>query len=637
MRLGLCNEKKSPSYVTTDSIELKNTKIPKIDDNLILVVNPQGVVGKKAVEHMGYGTCIGGQIPYVMNLGKSLSKIEQQADSTSLFGTLNKRLGRQHHIKSRIASQQVSDQAPFDKKFSNKNELSGDYGVKRFPFKKDGIYLDKEDVSLKRNVNTYYENLPNWANNVASKYLEKSKIPGNIVLNYWDSFVAYTNILKKWTDNGMNQKPKVVAIPHSLGYRKLLSILKDEVRLDLNKKLKSKEITLDNISNELIKEITNLKLEKLMNDPKYLFPQRILSERLMFSQADIKGSLNAKKELDEQLLTGPYVIPFKDYPTVKENIENIKVTVPGIDTELFGINKTKEKIGHEKFALDQFNKRIESDISVENRNKPVVLGLGRLNFDKNFHGLIQAFKSSPELREKANIVMVINGPDKNENKNFVKEMQDLLGTNNENEKAIRNGDIKLKNFTGSTLEQLINIAKILKDSPELDGKWTAVSLPDGKDYAGLQRSLGRDKRAVSGLFSFKEPYGLAPFESANCGIPVVVSNGSGAKDELETANARIFDPTKSIEIANALNDTFNNFDEIRKNQMSLASKKGWDSTAKNLYDFMRLDSKKSIGNTNYSNVAIDIYDNKFIEDAKSLLRDTINYELEKGVFKDLKN
>jgi len=75
-------------------------------------------------------------------------------------------------------------------------------------------------------------------------------------------------------------------------------------------------------------------------------------------------------------------------------------------------------------------------------------------------------KKTKKLNERANLVFIVNGPSEDQNENYILNMQ----------KALQGGTSKLKGFNGSTLDQLIILAKIL-DSEELKGKWTAISLP----------------------------------------------------------------------------------------------------------------------------------------------------------------
>ena len=644
MGISLSSEKErqqtqlSKSEGESQSKSLSNKHDLKPKDDFVLLINPQGVLGKRAVEFMNYPgtTCLGGQIPYVLNLGKALSSIPKTSEPTK-WQLVKEHFHKSNTLKARIASQRVM--GAFGDSFSKRNELEGKFGVKRFYIDpKHHKYVDKESLD-KSGKNEYYDQMKQWADTVADRYVDKKQIPGKIVLNYWDSYVAYSNMLQRWSEKGVEQRPHAVAIPHSLGYRKLVSMIKDEVsgeiaELKKNEKQNgSKDVDYDKVARDLI----HTQLLKLVKDEKYMFPVRILSERLMFSQNDVKGSLNSQKELQEQLLTGPYTLPFKDYRSVEDNKNNITVTIPGIDIDLFGIDKNKKMLPHEKFALDVLKERKSTDLDVSRQDKPFVLALGRLNPDKNFHGLIEAFKNSPELREKSNLLMVINGPTREENVNYVKEMQTLLGENNENEKALIEGKIKIGGFEGSALGQLIHIAKMLKESPELDGKWTALSLPDGKDFAGLQRALGKEKQAVAGLYSFKEPYGLVPFESARCGIPVVCSEGSGAKDELFAAGAKTFDPYKPDKIAEAIVDTFNNFESIRESQLAL--EKGWDKAAQNLVSFMDSDGKGKYQAMNDGQVkGIDVTDKGFIQDGVELLTKAINDEISKpdhGIFEDI--
>ena len=108
---------------------------------------------------------------------------------------------------------------------------------------------------------------------------------------------------------------------------------------------------------------------------------------------------------------------------------------------------------------------------------------------------------------------------------------------------------------------MIKIAKLLQNN-KVSGKWTSVSLVNRDHYAGIQKILGKEKKAVSGLFSLQEPYGLTPFETAFAGIPCVVSKSAGClKDFCGTSLS--FDPYCPEDIAKSLLNTLSSFDEIR--------------------------------------------------------------------------
>jgi len=316
-----------------------------------------------------------------------------------------------------------------------------------------------------------------------------------------------------------------------------------------------------------------------------------------------------------KLLQGPYGLKFKDLPLPQP--DNIMVNSPGIDGIRFGDAGNEYMIPFENNAKGKYLERKSIDISKDRQNLNIILAVGRLHFDKNFHTLAQAFKENKKLNEKANLVLVVNGPVEDQNENYILNMQ----------KALKAGVNKLKGFSGSSLEQLINLAKIL-DSDELKGKWTAVSLPDGRDYAGIQRYLGKQGSTVSGLFSLKEPYGLSPWESIYCGVPVVVSKNSGVAEELIEAGAYSFNPHNSHEIADALLKTFDHFDEVKKSQVSASKKKDWCETAKRM--MVNINKKKRVMMSSSKIGPIHVEDESFIADGMELVLKALKKEYKRG-------
>lgn len=594
--------------------ELKNKLKPfEPHAGRVVLLNPQGAVGNDSIKFMNYPgtTCMGGQIPFVINLAKGMSDSFPDKKVT-------------------ILSQRVTND--FKRSFTEGIEKN----VERTEIHPKGDYIDKEDVA--NGKNQFYPAVSNWGRDLAkNKY--NVLVPGSVIMNYWDSFVAFTNMMDEWKKNDVKKAPHAVAIPHSLGYRKLVSLVTTNAEKLLQEGLKQGKINSTTDIENLTKKAVELSLEKLMNDQKYLFPARILSERLMFAQSHIKGCLNSETELNKQLYTGPYIEPSSKYPSAIDNSKNHQVINPGIDTEKFGIDKvintTKKTqlLVHEAFAKEFFDKRLKSDIDTDRKDLPVILGLGRLNKDKNFQGLAKAFKEDITLNDRANLVFVINGSNPLENHNYIKEMQDMLKKNGE--EAVLSGKVTLDKFQGSNLEELVHLAKIL-DVPELKGKWTSVSLPNGNDYAGLQRYLGKNSKAVGGLYSFEEPYGLAPFETANCGIPVVVSNGSGAAKELIAAGAKSFNPHIHSEISKSLNETFDNLSEIRKIQLEYTKSKSWTAVGHKYMDILNKEGSSNFTSMDKINSSpINPSDPIFVEDGKNLIRKAIEKEIAGGRFSHL--
>jgi len=299
------------------------------------------------------------------------------------------------------------------------------------------------------------------------------------------------------------------------------------------------------------------------------------------------------------------------------------VNYPGIDGIRFGDANNEYMLPFENNAKNKFIERKNIDISKGRQNLPNILAVGRLHLDKNFHTLAQAFKENKKLNERANLVFVVNGPSEDKNENYILNMQ----------KALKSGVNKMKGFSGSTFDQLINLAKIL-DCEDLKGKWTAISLPDGRDYAGIQRYLGKVGNTVSGLFSLKEPYGLAPWESIYCGIPVVVSKNSGVAEELMEAGAYSFNPHTSQQISDALLNTFDHFDEVKKKQVNASKKKDWCETAKKI--MMNVNKKQRILLSSSNVYRIHVDDPSFIEDGVELILKSIRKEYKMGQNGELK-
>lgn len=531
----------------------------------VVVFNPQGVVGEHSIKYMNAPgtTTMGGQITYELGWDKG---VENQLPI----------------MQHTLVTQQVykPNGKDFNGNFAAETEGKS---IIRQAIGEEGRFVDKEDINPITHKNEYYTKMEKFGRDFA----KNNRVPGVLKCEYFDAVIAATAAIDEWKNMGVKELPKLEFTPHSLGYRKIVSMLSERVEQSINEKIKDLPTEKKVDSNELIKSTMTQELNKLLNDGHYDFPIRIYAERVGSSFMNVK--INSEKEKNDQLLNAsPYYLDCPGLPSVRSNSENMKPITPGVDTERFGINDNPIMKKHEDTAKRLYNERLQLDIAPSRRDYTAILGLGRLNKDKNFHGLSSDFISNLQLNDRANLVLVVNGPIKDLNVNYIKEMQEILKNNSK--KSVLKGEIELNDhqkeikidtFKGSSLEQLINLAEIL-NHPDAAGKWTSISLPDGNDYAGLQRSLGRDKKAIGGLFSFKEPYGLAPFETAACGIPVVVSTGSGAAREIIDAGGKGLDPNKPGDIAKALNQTLDDLKgdcSIRKSQADYAETKSWGSVA----------------------------------------------------------
>jgi len=146
--------------------------------------------------------------------------------------------------------------------------------------------------------------------------------------------------------------------------------------------------------------------------------------------------------------------------------------------------------------------------------------------------------------------------------------------------------------------------------------------------------MGKSNNTVSGLFSLKEPYGLSPWESIYCGIPVVVSQNSGVAEELVEAGAYSFNPHSPKEIGNALINTFDNFDDTKKKLMNASKKKDWVETAKKLMN--NVSKKPRVNMSDCGINAIHVEDSNFIQDGKDLIIKAVTKEYKQGTNGELK-
>ncbi|WP_029935246.1 HAD family hydrolase [Thiomicrospira pelophila] len=172
--------------------------------------------------------------------------------------------------------------------------------------------------------------------------------------------------------------------------------------------------------------------------------------------------------------------------------------------------------------------------SLTDPGKPIVLALSRPDPRKNIAALVEAFGQSPELQEKANLVIIAGNRD---------DVDDLE----------------------SGAQQVFHEIWLMIDRYDLYGK---VSLPKHhcrNDVAFIYRIAA----ASGGVFvnpALTEPFGLTLIEASASGLPIVATEDGGPNDIIANCqNGILIDPLEPQTITQALLDMFNQ--PKQKNQM----------------------------------------------------------------------
>ena len=190
------------------------------------------------------------------------------------------------------------------------------------------------------------------------------------------------------------------------------------------------------------------------------------------------------------------------------------VIAPGTDTSRFSPPGYEPVSAHVAGLVDRF---------FTHPKKPLILAICRPEVRKNLRRLVTAFGESPELRERANLVIVAGCRD-----------------------DIRNMD----DAQAGVLNDL------LLDVDRYD-LWGSVALPkqhQADDIPALYR-LAAQRRGVFVNAALTEPFGLTLIEAAASGLPIVATRDGGPGDIIEHCeNGVLVDPLDTASIARGLLD-----------------------------------------------------------------------------------
>ncbi|MDX1352290.1 MAG: HAD family hydrolase [Thiomicrorhabdus sp.] len=172
--------------------------------------------------------------------------------------------------------------------------------------------------------------------------------------------------------------------------------------------------------------------------------------------------------------------------------------------------------------------------SLTSANKPIILALSRPDPRKNIAALIEAYGLSPQLQERANLVIIAGNRD---------DVDDLE----------------------SGAQHVFHDIWLMIDRYDLYGKVSMPKHHNRNDVAFIYRIAA----ASGGVFvnpALTEPFGLTLIEAAASGLPLVATEDGGPRDIIENCqNGILIDPLEPQTITEALLDILNN--PAKKNQM----------------------------------------------------------------------
>ncbi len=250
----------------------------------------------------------------------------------------------------------------------------------------------------------------------------------------------------------------------------------------------------------------------------FFFRRRLLAERLSMNHS-IVNITSTEQERHIQYSHNAY----RGAVDWTEN-SHFSIIPPGVNLEIFDRDSKMEGEG----TLHQhIEEKLSRDISSDRLEFPCIVASSRLDPKKNHLGLVQAFASSTELRQKANLVILTGN------------LEDPL-----------NGFDSVGETEKDVLDSILKVI----DESDLRGQVSMFSI-QGQLQLGAAYRYFATKGSVFALTALYEPFGLAPLEAMASGMPAVVTKFGGPSESMLNGDKEfglLVDPTDQDEISTAL-------------------------------------------------------------------------------------
>ncbi|OUD15446.1 HAD-IIB family hydrolase [Thioflexithrix psekupsensis] len=249
--------------------------------------------------------------------------------------------------------------------------------------------------------------------------------------------------------------------------------------------------------------------------------QRLLEKGLTDTQIKERYNIGYRIEAEERALSAASLVITSTSQEVKQqyalyeryNPQLMHVLPPGVDITRF--------YSTPDFDLDQFPIYPQLSRFLKEPNKPILLALSRADERKNIPGLIHAYGQHPELKHKANLVIVAGN-------------RDNLAT--------------MDNSSRKVLKSMLYAI----DKHDLYGKVAYPKHHQSSDVPDLYRMAALS----GGVFinpALTEPFGLTLLEAAATGLPFVATQDGGPVDIVKNCqNGLLIDPLNYAEMGEAI-------------------------------------------------------------------------------------
>ncbi len=251
--------------------------------------------------------------------------------------------------------------------------------------------------------------------------------------------------------------------------------------------------------------------------------QRLLEHGTKQEAIEDNFHISTRIEAEEVTLGGAALVIASTHQEVEEQYsiydryqpDRMVVIPPGVALERFYPAPDNWQNPPIKQELEKF---------LKNPDKPMITAISRPAIRKNVSRLVKAYGEDPELRQLANLVIVLGNRD------------------------------DISTMESSSRQVLLEILQLI-DRYDLYGHVAYPKHHTADDVPDLYRLTAKTK----GVFinpALTEPFGLTLIEATACGVPIVATSDGGPRDIIAACqNGLLIDPLNIQDIQNALRKT----------------------------------------------------------------------------------
>jgi len=296
-------------------------------------------------------------------------------------------------------------------------------------------------------------------------------------------------------------------------------------------------------------------------DRRYHFSKRIVAERLAMNRSRVNVTSTGQERFVQYTHNA--------YRGAVDPTDGARFAAvpPGVAMHIFDKNSRMED---EDAVRAHVLASLARDLAPDRVDLPCVVASSRIDPKKNHLSLVEAFASSPVLRESANLVLLTGNME-----NPLVDYRDA----DEGERAVLDGIMATIDRAG------------------MRGMVSMFAVRGQRRLAATYRFLA-GRRSVFALTANYEPFGLAPLEAMAAGLPAVVTKNGGPSESLREGDAEygvLVDPGNPEEVAAGLYSLAGNADRWRRYAEAgygrVLAKYTWERTAEGYLAAMSRDGE----------------------------------------------